>query len=121
MNPLMLIMVVRLMIAGPIADHRWMEITGDLLADAELRLPEPRYGTGTRIWLRHAEGEGSLSLQTSLDPSFSLLNASCRVRVDRTSKGNRLFSSVEPPMYHGTIRSVGSWVSPRTHPERSTT
>jgi len=93
MNPLMLILVVRLMTVGPIADYRWLEITGNLLADAELRLPEPRQGTGTRAWLRYAEGEGSLSLQTSLDPSFSLLDARCRVRIDQALTGDRPFSS----------------------------
>ena len=70
-----------------------MEITGAILADAELRLPEPRQGTGTRSWLRCAAGEWSLSLQTSLDPSFSLLDARFRIRIDHALTGNSPFSS----------------------------
>ncbi|MFC1500795.1 hypothetical protein ACFL6T_07265, partial [Candidatus Zixiibacteriota bacterium] len=82
MNTLMLIVVIRIMTVGPVADHRWFEITGDLLADAELSLPEPRQGSGTRALWRYTDGEGALSLQTSLHAPVRLLNASYRVRID---------------------------------------
>lgn len=82
MNPLIVIMLIKLMTGGLIADHRWMEIARDLVVDAELRLPEPAQGRDTRAWLRRSDRTRILTLQTSIDPFRDRLKARFRFRVD---------------------------------------